>query len=75
MKIIMRKSTVCGGVAVKPGDEVEASAKDAFYLISTKAAVKAPDGEVAEEAPKRGRKKSPENRMIDGEELENRGVE
>lgn len=67
--ITMMKSTVCGGVSVKPGDVVEASAKDAFYLISTKAAVEG--GEVK----KKGGKKSPVNRMIDGEELENRGIE
>lgn len=71
MLIRMTKSTVCGGVAVKPGDMVEASDKDAFYLVATKAAVKV-DGVAIEEAPKRGRKKAPENRMIDPEELENR---
>jgi hypothetical protein len=75
MRILMLKSKVCGGVFVNPGDVVEASSADAFYLLATKAAVRAPDGEIAEESPKRGRKKAPENRMISGEELENRGIE
>jgi hypothetical protein len=64
--ITMMKSTVCGGVSVKPGDVVEASVRDAFFLISTKAAVEG--GEVK----KKGGKKAPTNRMVDEDELMNR---
>lgn len=65
------KNTICGGVRVRIGEIVEnASKKDAAFLINTKRAVPY-DGE----PPKRGRKKAPENRMISGEELENRGIE
>jgi hypothetical protein len=67
--ITILKSTVCGGQSVKPGDVVEASARDAFYLIATKAAV---PSDAVEAVEKRGRKKAPVNRMIDAEDLESR---
>jgi hypothetical protein len=70
MIITILKSTVCGGVAVKPGDVVEASDRDAYYLIATKAAVHG--GVVAEPPIKRGRPRSPVNRMIESGEIENR---
>jgi hypothetical protein len=76
MKITILKSTVCGGLPVKPGDVVEASAKDAFYLTATKAAIATPDEELADDAPAerktRGNKKSPVNRMVDEDDLETR---
>jgi hypothetical protein len=70
MKIIMLKSTICGGKSVKPGDVVEASAYDAFYLTATKAAKLAPEDDAPVEKKTRGRK--PVNRMVGEEELENR---
>ena len=40
MKTIkLLKNTVCGGKAVGKGDVVDASDRDAFYLVSTKKAV------------------------------------
>jgi hypothetical protein len=59
------KDTNCDRKRVKAGDIVEASTKDAKFLINTKKAV------LSEGKAKRGRK-SPVNRMIDPEELENR---
>lgn len=74
MKITILKSTVCGGASVRPGDVVEASAKDAFYLTSTKAAMTTPEGEADAPAEKKTRgKKSPVNRMVDESDLETRG--
>lgn len=72
--ITILKSTVCGLRPVEPGDVVQASPADASFLVATRRAMYG--GDIAkEDQPKRGRKKSPENRMIGGEELDNRGVE
>lgn len=68
MIITMLKSTVCGGAAVKPGQVVEASDRDAYYLIATKAAMAG----AVEQPAKRGRPRSPVNRMIESGEIENR---
>lgn len=64
--IRMLKQTVCGGVSVKPGDVVDATLRDAHYLVSTKAA------EPCDEKPKRRGKA---NRMIDQAELQTRNEE
>jgi len=66
--ITMIKSTVCGGQSVKPGEVVEASDRDAFYLVATKAAKL--EGDAPVEKKTRGRK--PANRMVGEEELESR---
>ncbi len=71
--IKMMKATVCGGRPVSVGEVVEASDRDAFYLIATKAAIESAAAAVADDdAPKRGRRRAPVNRMIEPGELENR---
>lgn len=68
--ITMIKHTVCGGVPVNPGDVVEASLRDAYYLIATKAAIEG----ATEQPAKRGRPRSPVNRMVEADEIENRDL-
>lgn len=70
--ITILKSTVCGGRPVQPGEVVDASSSDAFYLLATKAATTGGQLVENEEKPRRGKKKAPINRMIDQEELEDR---
>lgn len=60
---------------MNPGDVVEASSYDAFYLTATKAAKLAPEDEApVEKAPveKKTRGRKPANRMVGEEELESR---
>jgi len=57
------KQTVCGGVPVKPGDVIDATLRDARYLVNTKAA------EPCDDKPRR---KGKTNRMLDQGELETR---
>lgn len=72
MKIQLLRSTFCDGKHCKTGAVVEASAKDGSFLVNSGAAVKVEDVQVETKPVRRGRKKSPTNRMIDPEEIENR---
>lgn len=85
MKIRMLKASICDGKRVAVGDVVDASDKSGrFLLLSRKAMVfdepahqaEEPEAEQpAEEAPKkRGRKRAPVNRMVEGDEIENRDL-
>jgi hypothetical protein len=61
--IRLLKRTVCGGVPVAPGDVVDASARDASYLVATGAA------EYCEPKAKAAGKR---NKMVDVAELTTR---
>lgn len=83
MKIEILKMTMCGGRRVKAGAVVEASDRDAAFLVNTRRAKRvsaAPIEESTEElteqddqspGPKKGKapKKSPTNKMVDAENL------
>lgn len=64
MRIHILKATVCGGKPVAPGQELEASSKDANYLIATGAA------EPADDTKPKPKKKI--TKMVDTDELETR---
>ncbi|MCB0056735.1 MAG: hypothetical protein KDE45_06920 [Caldilineaceae bacterium] len=89
MNIKMTKASVCDGKRVAIDQVVDASDKAARFLLMTgKAVVFEPaaaeesqaDGaddqfsEVEKAPKKRGRKKSPVNRMVEGDEIENRDL-
>jgi hypothetical protein len=64
-------STVCGGERVKKGQVVEASDKDAFYLIHSGAAVACdPEKESEKKAP--AKKKAPANKAVEVDTIETR---
>ena len=62
--IKLLKNTVCGGRPVMKGDIVEASLKDARFLINRGRA------EAAEAPKKRGRPKADKNKQVEPDELE-----
>ena len=68
-KIKLLKSTVCGGKNVQCGEVVEASPKDAFYLLTTGAAV-----EYVEPVKTTRKTKAPSNKMVEEQELQNRDI-
>lgn len=68
MKTIkLLKTTIVGGKAVSVGKEVEASDKDAFYLIHTGAAIA-----VKPKAKAPPKKAAPENKQVETSEIETR---
>ncbi len=69
MEIRMLKSTVCGGKKAAAGAVVDASATDARQLINAGKAE-----EYTAPKIKRRKKSPPVNRMIDENELDNRGT-
>jgi hypothetical protein len=69
MKIKMLKSTNCDGSPAPAGKVIDASDKDARFLINTGMAVK----HVDEVKPKEKAKKAPVNRMSEASETRDAG--
>lgn len=71
MKIKMLQSTNCDGKYAAAGSVVDASSKDARYLIATGMAEEF-KAEAKKPVQKRGAKKSPANKMVSDEEIASR---
>ena len=72
MQIKMLKSSICDGERVTVDQVVDASDKSARFLLLSRKAVLFEEV-VAEDAPKkRGGKRSPVNRMVEEDEIDNR---